>query len=191
VVDLENLTVPDDIVLTVFPSVARHAAAWPGIPFVLAQPDDELAVALERTAVLRYVTVAESVRAACQSAESAAAPWRLTERMPGSLGSIPAARAMAREGCARWGITGLADVAELVACELVTNAVRHAGGMFEFNMAMRKRYLHVSVRDRSRAVPRMDWGDRRGLLLVDAVSVTWGSTPVHDGKVVWATLRLP
>jgi len=190
VVDLENLTVPDNVVLTLFPTVARHAAAWPGIPLVLAQADAELAVALERTAVLRYVTIAESVRAACESADSTPAPWRFTERMAGNLSSVPAARETARERCAQWGITSLADSAEIVACELVSNAVRHVGDRFEFSMALRKRYLHVSVRDGSRAVPRMGWGDGRGLLLVDAMSVMWGSTPVPDGKVVWATLRL-
>jgi anti-anti-sigma regulatory factor len=190
-VDLENVTVPDDIVLTVFPTVARHAAAWPGIPLVLAQPDAELAAALDRTAVLRYVPVADSVRAACESADSTPAPRRLTERMAGSLSSIPAARQMACESCAQWGVTRLAEAAELVACELVSNAVRHVGGMFEFSMLMRQRLLHVSVRDGSPAVPRMGWGDGRGLLLVDAMSVTWGSTPVSDGKVVWATLRVP
>jgi anti-anti-sigma regulatory factor len=190
-VDLENVTVPDDIVLTVFPAVARHAAAWPGIPLVLAQADAELAVAFDRTAVLRYVTIAESVRAACESAENTPASWRSTTRMANSLGSVPAARQIARDSCARWGVTGLAEAAELVACELVSNAVRHSGDMFEFSMAMRQRYLHVSVRDGSHAVPRMGRGDGRGLLLVDAMSVTWGSTPVHDGKVVWATLLLP
>jgi hypothetical protein len=32
--------------------------------------------------------------------------------------------------------------------------------------------------------------DGRGLLVVSALTHAWGCTPVPDGKVVWATLRI-
>jgi hypothetical protein len=54
--------------------------------------------------------------------------------------------------------------------------------------------VYVSVRDRSRRLPRpggpvpatVEGG--RGLLVVGIMSRAWGSTPTVDGKVVWASL---
>jgi hypothetical protein len=44
----------------------------------------------------------------------------------------------------------------------------------------------------TRILPDLDTGrGGRGLILIDALAASWGSTPMPDGKVVWATLRLP
>jgi anti-anti-sigma regulatory factor len=190
VVDLAALTVPNDVVLALFPSVARQAAAWPGILLVLAQPSRHLAAALDRTAVLRYVPVVASVAQAWGSVDRTP-PRRFAHHGLAGPGSVAAARAMARDACLHWQVPALADVAELIASELTSNAVRHAGGGIEVVVAQRQRDVHLSVRDRSSAPPRLGRGDGRGLILVEALSVAWGSTTLSDGKVVWATLRLP
>jgi anti-sigma regulatory factor (Ser/Thr protein kinase) len=83
-----------------------------------------------------------------------------------------------------------------VVTELVSNAVRHAGGDLELMIALREHFLHVSVRDDSPDQPRRILADPgtgeggRGLILLDAVATNWGSMPVPQGKVVWATLRI-
>src|SRR5688572_30172369 len=69
VADVADLEAPDDVALTVFPAVARHAAAWPGIPLVLAAPSRRLRAALDRTAVMRYVPVEATVAAACAAVD--------------------------------------------------------------------------------------------------------------------------
>jgi anti-anti-sigma regulatory factor len=189
VADLAAMSTPDDVVLSLFLSIARHAAAWPGIPLVLAQPSRAVAACLERTAVVRYVLVVPSVEAACDSVDRTP-PHRITARLDAGPLAVTEARALARSGCARWRLPKFADVAELVMSELVSNAVRHSGGSLEVSVAMRQRHLHLSVRDGSSAPPRPGRNDGRGLMVVESLTTAWGSTAVDGGKVVWATLRL-
>jgi hypothetical protein len=57
-----------------------------------------------------------------------------------------------------------------------------------------RRYLHVAVRDFDPrpATPRGPDAEAepggRGLLLVQAVSSSWGCTSLPDGKVTWASI---
>jgi anti-anti-sigma regulatory factor len=189
VADVADLEVPDDVTLTLFPAVARHAAAWPGIPLVLAAPGRRLRAALERTAVMRYVPVEATVAAACRAVDRTP-PRRVTEVMPGGPETVSVARAMTRAACTRWDQPATSDTAELVVSELASNAVRDAGGVIEVSVSLHERYLHLAVRDRSVEPARIGRHDGRGLMLVDAMTAGWGSTRLPDGKVVWATLRV-
>jgi anti-anti-sigma regulatory factor len=190
VADVSELVVPDDVTLTLFPAIARHAAAWPGISLVLAAPSRDLFAALDRTAVMRYVPVVSTVEAACAQVDRMP-PSRLVERMPAGPRAVSTARGLVRDACDRWGTGANADIAELVVSELASNAVRHAGGLIQVTVSLRRRHLHLAVRDRSFDPPRPGRADGRGLMLVDAMTVSWGCTEVADGKVVWATLNLP
>src|SRR5690349_6318344 len=69
VADVTELEVSDDVALTLFPAVARHVAAWPGIPVVLTGPSERLRAALERIAVMRYVPVKATLDAACAAVD--------------------------------------------------------------------------------------------------------------------------
>ncbi|MFC6612594.1 ATP-binding protein [Amorphoplanes digitatis] len=79
--------------------------------------------------------------------------------------------------------------------ELVSNAVKHAGGASELLISLRKRFLHLSVRDGGDGLPvrtppnpgTVEGG--RGLLLIEAMASGWGVVPLAEGKVVWATMR--
>jgi len=188
VAEVSAMSVDDEVVLSVFPAVARHADAWPGIPIVLAAPDPALSAALDRSAVCRFVPVVGSVQEAIQAGDQHP-PRRMVEHVTSGPHAVTTARALVTDACGRWGLAALSDVAELVVSELVSNAVRHAGGSIEVWVSLRRRYLHLSVRDHSSVPPRLGHGDGRGLMLVDALSVAWGSTATADGKVVWATLR--
>jgi anti-sigma regulatory factor (Ser/Thr protein kinase) len=87
------------------------------------------------------------------------------------------------------------DVAQLLVSELVTNAVRHAGGDGVLVRAtLQADLLRVEVHDSSPSVPgpvspapeSAEGG--RGLLLVDALADRWGVEQVTAGKRTWFEL---
>lgn len=80
--------------------------------------------------------------------------------------------------------------AQLLATELVTNAVRHAGSAVELTVALGNGRVRIQARDRSPAKPASPPADsetrHRGLLLVEDLSEEWGvEVEGHTGKVVW------
>jgi anti-sigma regulatory factor (Ser/Thr protein kinase) len=81
--------------------------------------------------------------------------------------------------------------ATLLASELITNAVVHAGGTIELRARIAGPGLHVEVTDNSAALPRMRQPglDGRGLHIVDTLATDWGVDPVAgNGKTTWFTL---
>jgi anti-anti-sigma regulatory factor/anti-sigma regulatory factor (Ser/Thr protein kinase) len=195
-VDVSELSVDDDLALTVFSGFANAAAEWSACPVVLYGPSPALADTLDRLAINRTVP-AYPTRAAALAAIAKAPP---VGRFHRSLSATPASAAIARElvaeACDMWGLPYLLDAAEIVITELVANAVQHAGGDLRLTLTHGPRFLHLSLRDGSpvtpvRKVPDPDQGQGgRGLMLIDALATGWGSSPTPDGKVVWATLRL-
>jgi anti-sigma regulatory factor (Ser/Thr protein kinase) len=121
-------------------------------------------------------------------------------------GAVPCARHHAREVLWDAGLKDLIEPVELVVSEIVTNAVRacegldgHAEECREAEAAVRlwlavlEADVLVMVWDASptgpqRQSPEPDAESGRGLLLVDAVSASWGSFQLagEPGKVVWA-----
>nr|WP_240940226.1 ATP-binding protein [Planosporangium flavigriseum] len=203
VVDLAALTAADDVVRTVFSECARSAAAWPGCPVVLSCPSGDVAAGLDRLSVSRSVVVHPDLGQALAALEEVPAPLRLWQRLtatPSITG--PAARATVVAACETWGVgedAGLQHVAnraELVVTELISNAILHAKTEIELTVALREPFLHISVADGSGAPPRLMSADSvetvggRGLILVEALATKWGYLPTRDGKVVWAMLRL-
>ncbi len=191
VVDVAALTVAEPAALSVFLAVARQASVWPGTPLLLCAPDPALASAL--TAGYGRLRVFPSLAQAL-----AAPPGRrlmsISDLVLPVSGAARRARDVATEACNQWKLPHLADPAALVAGELVTNAVVHAGTMADLRLSLGRRYVMIAVRDGSTAVPRMsaeplaDPATGRGLLLVSVTAHRWGSLPAQDGKVVWATL---
>ncbi|MFD9462200.1 SpoIIE family protein phosphatase [Streptomyces sp. NPDC060027] len=120
------------------------------------------------------------------------AVWRL------ALDPIEAgrARAVVREQLREWGLTGLADNAELMVGELVTNAVRHAHSRRIELRLVRGDTLLCEVDDDDQTLPTLlsaGPGDEfgRGLRLVSALSREWGASRTGAGKTVWFELTLP
>ncbi|MFI5040611.1 MAG: ATP-binding protein [Acidimicrobiales bacterium] len=94
------------------------------------------------------------------------------------------------------GIEG-ADVREaavLLTSELVTNAVRHAGGECVLVVDVDAGRVRIEIHDQASQRPilrRLAVTDQRGrgLALVDALARRWGSDPVAGkGKAVWFEL---
>lgn len=197
VVDLSGVSVEDDVVLTVFSAFARGAADWPGCPVILCGPSPPLRAALDRMAVTMFAPVHPDLAAALVAAGARPAPLRYRQRLPASPAAAAVARQLVAAACRAWQLRALAEDAELVVSELVSNAVRHTAGEIELAIVLHEHFLHLAVHDSSADPPRMtspdpDSGEGgRGLLLVDAVTAGWGSTPTAAGKHVWATLRRP
>jgi anti-anti-sigma factor len=196
VLDVADLRHRDDVALTVLPALAQHAAAWPGSAMTLAAASPRLASALDRMAVARLVPLFPTTDAALAHPTGVVPGERMRVILPPLLDATAAARHLVGRGCRRWGAARVRDIAELVVTELVSNVLRHAGTEMEVGVARHRRLLHLSVRDHSAAPPRPGGGgdmlreDGRGLLVVGALTHAWGCTPVPDGKVVWATLRI-
>ncbi|WP_322975432.1 ATP-binding protein [Actinacidiphila bryophytorum] len=97
-----------------------------------------------------------------------------------------------------WDMKGLADVAELVVSELVTNAVQHAHGPEDALVETRFERLpggdlRIEVHDANENKPELrqlspDAESGRGLALVDALtSGRWGASGREGvGKLLWA-----
>ncbi|MZG18660.1 SpoIIE family protein phosphatase [Streptomyces sp. SID5914] len=106
----------------------------------------------------------------------------------------PTVVADAREATTRqlaaWGIDELAFTTELVVSELVTNAIRYAGGPVRLRL-IRANVLVCEVIDTSNTQPRMrralttDEGGR-GLFLVAQLTTRWGCRYGQHGKTIWA-----
>jgi anti-sigma regulatory factor (Ser/Thr protein kinase) len=95
----------------------------------------------------------------------------------------------------------LVDEAEMVASELLTNAVRHArplsDGTIRVRWKIRGDVVEVEVTDgggesNPRPAPRPVWlSSGRGLRIVRSIAHEWGVTEDRTGNVVWATLGGP
>jgi serine phosphatase RsbU (regulator of sigma subunit) len=85
----------------------------------------------------------------------------------------------------------IVDDAELIAGELVTNALLHAGPPAELVLRLSPRRARLEVRDSSpvppvRPRPGADAMTGRGLHFVEALARDWGVTAHASGKAVWA-----
>jgi anti-sigma regulatory factor (Ser/Thr protein kinase) len=118
---------------------------------------------------------------------------RLRARLQPTPDALGVARALAERACRVWRLPHLLEDASLVASELASNAIVHAGTEFVVTVSRGADRLHLAVRDGAVAFPSprrpasLQEGGR-GLLLVQAVAVAWGAVPDDGGKVVWATV---
>jgi anti-sigma regulatory factor (Ser/Thr protein kinase) len=119
------------------------------------------------------------------------------EKAPGN------ARRAVRNALMAWEYdASIADVATLLASELVTNAIRHAPGSFRVKVrfAVTGEVLAVGVYDESPVKPirkttPLDAESGRGLGIIEAVAAEHGGrcgvNPDAYGKWVFATLKVP
>jgi hypothetical protein len=104
-------------------------------------------------------------------------------------------RRLVRRTLADWDLAACADVTELLASELATNAVRYASTPIELRL-MRTDVLLCEVKDDDHHLPvlRSATGSDevgRGLHLVSSLARRWGASRTVDGKVVWFDQVLP
>jgi anti-sigma regulatory factor (Ser/Thr protein kinase) len=117
--------------------------------------------------------------------------WALTGH------AVRNARYELRDALREWKLDDLADSAELVLSELMTNALRHArlprGRLVETRYERMAGCVRIEVHDAHEGIPRLreaadDDEGGRGLALVDALTEQrWGvSSRDGVGKRVWA-----
>ena len=110
-------------------------------------------------------------------------------------GSCARARQVVREAAVSWELSeDLSDDAQLVVTELVSNGIDHGEGPITLTVSRKAGGMLVEVRDESPKLPQLRPVDPssprgRGMQLVQALSVSWGTTPERGGKVVWAQLE--
>lgn len=119
------------------------------------------------------------------------ATWRL-EADPAIVGD---ARHLVLDQLTAWDLDELAFTTELIVSELVTNAIRHAGGPVRLRL-IRADTLTCEVSDSSNTQPRMRRARSseeggRGLYIVAQLSHRWGSRYTRGGKTVWSEQSLP
>lgn len=118
------------------------------------------------------------------------AVWRLPD-------AVMHARRFTARALRRWKVEEVTDAALLVVSELVTNGLMHTQGPVRVDLMLRGDRVRVSVSDTSPRAPAkpviVDWDATggRGLLLVEAMSESFGSVPVAGGKQVWSELVVP
>jgi anti-sigma regulatory factor (Ser/Thr protein kinase) len=139
--------------------------------------------------------------------------WPRSSSLP--LAALPTAVACARLHAStvlyEWGLGELAETAKLIISELTTNAVmaatdpeanlgnaRHSSGVPTVRLSLTSDYERVVIEvwDANplppvAQQPELEAESGRGLMLVEALSESWGwATPEGwSGKVVWVELR--
>jgi serine phosphatase RsbU (regulator of sigma subunit) len=119
------------------------------------------------------------------------AGWTLT-----TMPTIAAqSRALVRGQLDLWSLGDLADVAELLVSELVTNALRYGRGEIGLRMLRGARSLVCEISDGQESAPKLrtvHYSDEggRGLYLVDQLSLRWGTRATSHGKIVWFELAI-
>jgi serine phosphatase RsbU (regulator of sigma subunit) len=117
--------------------------------------------------------------------------WSLS----GDLTSAREARRLVIKPLEKWQLGTFVPITQLLASELVTNAIRYAGGPVTLRLICEDT-LVCEVADSSPALPRL-WdpaGDDergRGLQIVSRLSHRWGSRRTPTGKVVWCEQHIP
>ncbi len=109
--------------------------------------------------------------------------------------AVRAVRRFVTDTLAAWDAAALVDSAGLVVSELASNAVRHAGSPFRAVIRRTGPVVRIEVHDVSPVPPQhldppIDVPTGRGIQLVAALSRSWGSERLPDGKVVWAELAV-
>ncbi|MFD7503114.1 SpoIIE family protein phosphatase [Streptomyces sp. NPDC059850] len=116
--------------------------------------------------------------------------WRLPD-------AVMHARRFTARTLRSWGLVDQADTTLLVVSELVTNALMHTHGTVRLDLTYAADRIRVTVTDSSPRAPAKpvvtDWEATggRGLLLVEAMSASWGSVPAGGGKQVWSEIVVP
>lgn len=134
-------------------------------------PFDDVTLLLTRT---RSLTPEQSVS------------WAL----PSDPAVVSTARALTADQLTAWGLNHMIDATQLIASELVTNAIRHGEDPINLRL-IRHHELTCEVWDGGDCVPKLHHArasdeSGRGLSLVARTSHRWGTRHTLRSKVVWA-----
>ena len=133
--------------------------------------------------------------------ETSPEPWEYSLYIPHDPRAVTVSRRTVRLILTMHGLIRLVDAAELIATELVSNAVRHTKGPAALRVRWSNGVLRIGAWDADPEPPeppsRLEdltgtEEDGRGLALVVACSDLWGWQPLsrhgNRGKYVWCDL---
>ena len=127
-------------------------------------------------------------------------PWEYTLYIPNDLRAVTVSRRTLRLILTLHGLINLVDTAELLAAELVANAVRHTKGPAALRVRWSAGVLRIGAWDADPEPPEPpkeleglgEAEEGRGLALVRVCSDLWGWRPLtrhgNRGKYVWCDL---
>ncbi|MFE4409923.1 ATP-binding protein [Streptomyces sp. NPDC056821] len=127
-------------------------------------------------------------------------PWEYTLYIPNDTRAVTISRRTLRLILTMHGLIRLVGTAELLATELVSNAVRHTKGPAALRVRWSVGVLRIGAWDTDPAPPEppmpleqvVDLEEGRGLALVRACADLWGWQPLcregNRGKYVWCEL---
>ncbi|AVT32685.1 hypothetical protein C6361_28085 [Plantactinospora sp. BC1] len=194
---------PDKLLPTLLPAmVMLRESCRRGMTVLVCAPASALTVLLRRLPTRRvriYPRLTDALSRIRPYPVSARAR-RAHRRLPPVPQAVSAARGLVRECCERWRLSDVAEEAQLVASELVANAVEHAGTDIDLTLCHHRQRLRIAVADRHPGVPALPRRESapdprqplalrgRGLGMVSRSVANWGVLPGSDGKIVWASL---
>ncbi|MEU6223932.1 ATP-binding protein [Streptomyces sp. NPDC047042] len=135
-----------------------------------------------------------------QQKETDPESWEYSLYIPNDLRAVTISRRTLRLILTMHGLIGLVDTAELLATELVSNAVRHTKGPAALRVRWSAGVLRIGAWDADPRPPQppqelgelVESEDGRGLGMVLACAQLWGWQPLsrfgNRGKFVWCEL---
>ncbi|KKD03965.1 ATP-binding protein [Streptomyces sp. WM6386] len=132
--------------------------------------------------------------------ETADDSWEYSLYIPNDPRAVTVCRRTLRLILTMHGLINLTDTAELLATELISNAVRHTKGPAALRVRWKDGVLRIGAWDADPEPPEpprppehlTDTEDGRGLALVRACADLWGWQPQarygNRGKYVWCEL---
>jgi anti-sigma regulatory factor (Ser/Thr protein kinase) len=122
--------------------------------------------------------------------------WHVLQRvLPHTPASVRLARVTTRVACRAWRVPAIEERAVLVASELTTTALEHAGpGQLTLRVRMTPRRFRVEVHDPSGLVPRgladPTTEPSPSAAVLDASTTRWGVECRRAGAELWAEIAL-
>jgi hypothetical protein len=193
-VDLAALRVEWPPSASVFSTVLAAAGGWPAARMVLFGASPRTGALLRSTGSTLAVPLATDRAQALEVLQVRPGRVRRTVPLPASPVAAAYGRSLVRQACADWGVVDPRRRAEMVANELISNAVQHCAGESVLVLSHDRRGLTVAVRDGSALLPTSTDVDEAedvclGLRMVQGLSDSWGVLRLRHGKTVWALVR--
>lgn len=119
----------------------------------------------------------------------------VTMHLEHAVGAPRQARRFVVSTLAEWGLTHLADDVALLVSELVSNVVRHTDVAATMRLTRTPHHVRCSVIDAGGNLPHPRHPaptdqSGRGLLLVESIATSWGSTATAGRTEVWFEISL-